>query len=381
MKGDYLFKQEMLRKGLKSCIIWIIIILLVSAGFYIASFFLYSQNYSYKLGQGPCSQAFNVPFYKCPVEIEAKVTGPYLANFYLTEEQYKEDPGGHSIANASNVSSFSYKGEMSPGKYVIVVEKSIRLEDPDSTGESKAIFKSIDIFILKPLVPIILIGGGVLETLLVFWLISIIIRRRNLTKEMILSNTTGRTEGKEEGDYYSSMYEDRNAAKHKEYDDIFPHSDGLSSFEKSKLPKYRNDADSLYQDDYHLKKKRKDPGRRNISREPGFEPYSRQSSENEKRERRNKGTLDPTRRGGPSSAKDRRGTGRRIPSRSEMRERRGKGQRGGPHYDIEYIPPGAHVGKPERREYGGSSGGNREHGYHRPGRTRSRNDEDEIDWG
>lgn len=379
MKGDYLFKQEMLRKGLKSCIIWIIVIIVFTAIFYGSAFYIYSQSYKYKLGEGVCAQGFSVPFYKCPVEIEVKITGPYKADIYLTEERYKDEPENHTIANTTNTTSFSYKGELGPGEYSIVVERI----GESCVGEAKADFKSIDVFILKPLIPSILIGAGVLEALLVFWLISIIIRRRNLTKEMILANTTANAGGKEGGDYYSRLYEDRSAAKHKEYDDIFPHSDGLSDFEKSKIPKYQNEEDSLYQNDYELRKKRRGTGRGGPSLpEYDADHYSHSTFNTEERAQERRSRPGRGHKRGYSRKKDfGRSTGRRIPSRSEPREGHRKERSAGPQYDIEYIPPGAKTSRSDWEEYGGIGRRNKEHGYRRPGGYKSRKEDDDIDWG
>ena len=361
MKGDYLHKQEMLRKGMKSCIIWMVIIIIFTGIIYLLSLYLMPDSERRKLNEGGVIRSFSVPFYQCPVEIEIEILGPANATFYLTWESNESDYENKFIArNEDNETrTFSYEGELEAGNYFLMVEPVDR-NDP-GLPETRVDFKKINVYILEPIMIYIFIGGGIIEGLLIIWLITIIIRRRNVIKEMIKANT-----GKKSGDdYYTRINEDRSASKHKEYNDLFPEDDGMTSFEKSKSRQYSDDASGLYADDYALRKHRKSSPRREAHnmRDREFErgkSHSTAGIKSEGRSKRRRGETGPSHRDwgrssegnlGQSGAEDRRRRGGDDrPRRGEVdRSQKRRADRRASSYDIEYIPPVRNGS--EREEY------------------------------
>jgi len=388
MKGDFLYKQEMLRKGLKSCIIWMVLIIVFTGAIYLLSLYILPSDYKDNFRENQLVREFNVPFYRCPVKIDVEVVGPYNASFYLTEEIYKAEKDKYSIVNVTNTKHFTFEGELDDGDYVVIVEKVMEPNASQNayTSDPKVYFHSIDIYLLKPVMNYILIGACVLEFLLIIWLFSIIIRKRNLTKEMILAAM----KGKDSNDYHDDIQKDRNSSKHEEYDDLFPRSDGMTSFEKSHLKEYSDRGDSLYSKDYELRKKnRSGPQGPSVHRSAREEAGSRSSVRDERRgrgrgrDRAGRDEFGPSRagprRGGPERGDpERRGRRGRSPH-SRSRESGRSGPRA--HYDIEYIPPGAQSKgfkepRGSRRSYGDD--------YSRQETSIEYDrdmDDDDIDWG
>ncbi len=415
MKGDYLYKQEMLRKGIKSCIIWMVIIIVFTGIVYMLSLYLMPDSARGKLSEGGVSRPFSVPFYKCPVEIEIEIVGLANATFHLTWENNETDYQKKFIARngTGETRTFSYEGELERGNYILLV-KPVNSKDPNLT-ETKVDFGKINVYILEPLMLYIFIGAGIIEGLLAIWLVSIIIRRRNVVKEMIKANT-----GKKSGDdYFSRLNEDRSASKHTEYDELFPKDDGMTSFEKSKSKQYTNDASGLYANDYEMRKQRKSSPRggarsmrdREFEREIGHSSAETRSERGTHRrsgesrhshggwersddgsagrrgvgERSRKGLSDRSRKG--LSDRGRRGEGDRSRRTGRERDRSGREDRSrkrraerSASYDIEYIPPSPR-GSP-REDY--PSERSFDHfSEHKPVRRyeRREKEEDGIDWG
>ncbi len=379
MKGDFLYKQEMLRKGLKSCIIWMVLIIVFTGVIYILSLYILPSDYKDNFRENQLVREFNVPFYRCPVKIDVEVVGPYDANFYLTEEIYKAEKDKYSIVNVTNTKHFTFEGELDDGDYVVVVEKVMDANASQNayTSDSEVYFHSIDIYLLKPVMNYILLGACVLEFLLIIWLFSIIIRKRNLTKEMILAAM----KGKGGNDYHDDIQKDRDGSKHEEYDDLFPRSDGMTSFEKSHLKEYSKDHDSLYGKDYEIRKKnrafQRDPSaRRGSSEESGRRPKAR--DERRRRGRSGREEFGPS-VGGPRTGDPERG-GRR--GRSPQTRSQGSGRHGPrAHYDIEYIPPGAQS-KGFKEPRGSRRSYDDDYSSQENGIEYDRDmDDDDIDWG
>ena len=375
MKGDYLYKQEMLRKGMKSCIIWMVIIIIFTGIIYMLSLYLMPDSARGKLNEGGVSRPFSVPFYKCPVKIEIEILGSANATFHLTWEANESDYQKKFIARneTDETSTFSFEGELEQGNYILMV-KPLNPNDP-ALSNSKVDFKRIDVYILKPLMPYIFIGAGIIEGLLVIWLITIIIRRRNVIKEMIKANT-----GKKSGDdYYSRLNEDRSASKHTEYNDLFPKDDGMTSFEKSKSRQYSNDASGLYGSDYKLRKQGKPSLRRETRtmQEREFEREKGPSSAEIRSERRSRKKHGESQSSQHNWEQGRQGSaGRRG---LENRSRKRRNDRSASSYDIEYIPPPPRGSS--REEYPAERAFE-----HFPDRKpvrkfEQRKDDDGIDWG
>jgi len=379
MKGDYLYKQEMLRKGMKSCIIWMVIILIFTGIIYLLSLYLMPDSARGKLNEGGVTRPFSVPFYKCPVNIEIEIVGPANVTFHLTWESNETDYQEKFIAkNGTDENrTFSYKGELEAGDYILMVTP----ENPQHPGlrDTKVDFKRIDVYIVKPLMPYVFLGAGIIEGLLAIWLISIIIRRRNVIQEMIKANT----EKKSGDDYLTRLNEDRSASKHAEYEDLFPEDDGMTSFEKSKSMQYSNDASGLYANDYSQRKQRKSPQRREARtmREREFErekgPSLSEKRSERRAQRRAQSRHDESRSFESRRERSRRGRAGRREVEGGSRKR--KADRSASSYDIEYIPPTSRGSR--REEY------RAERAFeHIPDRKPVRKfeqevEEDGIDWG
>lgn len=381
MKGDFLYKQEMLRKGLKSCIIWMVLIIVFTGVIYLLSSWILPSDYKDNFRENQLVREFNVPFYRCPVKIDVEVVGPYNATFYLTQEIYKADKEKHCIVNKTNTKHFSFEGELDDGDYVVIVEKVMDANASQNayTKDSKVYFHSIDIYLLKPVMNYVLIGACALEFLLIIWLFSIIIRKRNLTKEMILAAMKGNGGN----DYHDDIQKDRNSSKHAEYDDLFPSSDGMTSFEKSHLKEYSKDHDSLYGKDYELRNKKgpiqQKPSAHRGAREDS-DPRSTARDERRGRGRSERDAFGPS-RGGPQRERPERRGARERPSHSRSREMDRKMP--GAHYDIEYIPPGAQS-KGFKQPRGSRRSYDDDYSRQETGIEYDRDmddDNDDIDWG
>ncbi len=389
MKGDYLYKQEMLRKGIRNCIIWMIFILLFSGAIYALSFFLLTDDHMdhFSNKRQDIKRTLSVELFSCPVDVEVEVLGKGNATILLipASEDGKENPD--IIALANNTRYFHFRGTLESGEYYVIVE---HISGDSYDVKSKVHFKSFDVYIMKPILIYVFIGAGVIELLLVVWLVTVIIRRRNLTKEMILASS----KGSGDSGYYDELYGDRDGSKHSQYQDLFPKEEGLTDFEKSRSKDYSNDAKSLYEQDYAIRKKStRSRSGSGPSRSGDFEEsrdFMGGTAENTRSGRRGRNTVS-SRRDGPMGSS--RGTrrdretskdSRRSPRRESNRKarsgprtrgpiRRGNGNDG---YDIEYIPPGA-----TDRQLAGSRSGSGPISGAGASKRHYRRRESDIDWG
>lgn len=369
MTGDYLYQQEMLRKGIRNSIIWIVFVILFVGALYGASFFLIkdSEKDHFQNQKQDIKRLFHVQLYACPVDIEIEIVGEGNATILLIPASEDGKPNPETIAYVNDSRYFRFEEELEAGDYYIIV-KHVPQDTYDD--KSKVHYISLDVYILKPFLVYIFIGAGVIELLPVIWLVSVIVRRRNLTKEMIIASSkgTGST-----NNYYDSLYGDREASKHTAYDDLYPRDGVMTDHEKSKMAQHENNLDSLYSRDYELRKRKRPSQVEDIAPgETGMEDFidfkagpgeSRSNPGRARKKYRSRG------RGGEKSRKR-----ERDAPRPQAPIRRGTKAKA---YDIDYIPPGAGDRKPAGKRSVDRSPSVQSHSP----RKRYRKTESDIHWG
>lgn len=233
---------------MKSCIFWMILIILLTAGLYIASIYLWSESHTNNFYDQDVKRRFDVPLYRCPVKIEVSIKGNANASFFIVDADKDTKENEENITYQKNTDSFTFEGELEKGGYFIKVQ---HIEGENYNEDSKVKFENIQIFIIKPLMKYVYIGGGAIELLLLIWLISIIIRKRNLTKEMILVST-GEKNAPDEEEPYPHVHEKEEVYQRDEFLGSGSTNYDFTAVEESKLQSYPNNADDLYGKDYEL---------------------------------------------------------------------------------------------------------------------------------
>ncbi len=353
MDGDYLFKLEMLRKGIRSNIIWMIIIALIVGGIYLASLYVWSDTYHDDFKRKAIRE-FDVPLYTCPVEIDMSIISseegiPFNATVFLIEESKanfhdEDDYYDHCIDYEENTDEFAFDGELKKGTYHIVI---LINEVPVNSSQDlsfKGNYDPIKIYLIEPLIIYVIIGGCIIELLLIIFIVRMIIRRKRIREEMVQSKKNkkdkpNRLSSDSRGGGYQRMERDRyysdDEEYYSEYDVRKPPRDRRTERERFDIRsnRYSNDWEEdvsieyipsrsrsgpRYNDDYGDRDFRRDrSSRRNDSRRPP------------KRNRRHSYSDEDYYEKPPRPTRERR--------RPEKRQGRKRDRGGGPNWDDDDV--------------------------------------------
>jgi len=214
MKSKLYSQKKRNVEGLKSCVIIMIILLVITVAVSTMSSYVGQRSIDPSKFDANIDirKEFSVPYYSCPVEIDISIRGGGNATFYLVkgkdlsnnpleDEENAKYVANNTVAIETNSRNFHLERDLDPGEYTLYVlhlqekknnEQPIMVGigvDEDQTGAiaytsySKVQYNKLNIFVLKPVLPFVYIIFIICEILLIIWFFSFIVRRRLVKEE------------------------------------------------------------------------------------------------------------------------------------------------------------------------------------------------------
>ena len=213
MKGKVSSQKKRYREGMRTCIILMVILLIITVTFQFLSDFIGRQDIdTSRFEHADRTREFSVPMFECPVEIDIDVVGGGNATFYLVKgalksidsreirynEEYASYIDNNTITKKTNTRSFEFDGKLEPGDYTIFIFRLLERRSPsdpiiigiDAEGSSeevytdgKVFYNKVHVYVLKPIMPFIYVLFVIVELILVLWFFSFIYRKKHASDE------------------------------------------------------------------------------------------------------------------------------------------------------------------------------------------------------